>query len=45
MRDRQEVDLDGRAGGKELGGVDGEETVIRIHCMRKESILIKCEKK
>lgn len=34
MRDRKGVDLDGRGGGKELGGVGEEETVIRIHCLR-----------
>lgn len=31
------MDLDGRGGGKELGGVEEEETVIRIHCLRGEN--------
>ena len=35
MRDRKGVDLDGRDGGEELGGVEGEETVIRIYYVRK----------
>ena len=35
MRDRKGVDLDGRDGGEELGGVEGEETVICVYCMRK----------
>lgn len=29
----------------ELGDVQGEETIIRIHCMRKELIFNKKEKK
>jgi hypothetical protein len=35
MRSRQEVDLEGRGGGKKLRGVEGKETIIRIYCIRK----------
>lgn len=31
--------------GRELGGVEGSETVARIHCMRKECIFNKKERK
>jgi hypothetical protein len=34
MRDRNELDPDGRGGGKELERIQGEETVIRIYYMR-----------
>lgn len=34
-RDREDVDQDGRGDGNELGGIGGEKTVIRIHCMEK----------
>ena len=40
MRDRKGVDPDGKGDGEELGGV-GRETVIRLYCMRKESIFNK----
>jgi hypothetical protein len=40
-RDRKEVDLDGRRGREELGGIEGREAVIRKYCMRKESIFNK----
>lgn len=30
MKDRDEVDLDSRRGGEELGGIDGWENIIRI---------------
>lgn len=35
MRDRKGVDLDGREGGQNLGGVGGGESKIRILCMKK----------
>lgn len=38
MRDGKGVDPDGRGSGKELGGVEGGESVIRVYYMRKESI-------
>jgi hypothetical protein len=38
------MDLPGKEGGEGLGGVEGEETVIKIYCRRKESILINEEK-
>ena len=41
MRDRKGVDLDGRRGGEELGGVEGGETIIRIYYVRKKSIFNK----
>lgn len=37
-RDRQGVELDGRGDGEELGEVEGEETIFRLYCMRKESV-------
>lgn len=43
-RDRMQVGLDGRGGGKEVGGVEGEENIIRIYCMRKCLFSIKGEK-
>lgn len=45
MRDRKEVDLNGKGCRGELGDVQGEETIIRIHCMRKELIFNKKEKR
>jgi hypothetical protein len=38
------VDSAGRVGGEELGGVDGEKTIIMIYYMRKESIFNKRER-
>jgi hypothetical protein len=38
VRDRKGVDLDRRRGRKELGGVEGGETLIRIYYVRKQSI-------
>jgi hypothetical protein len=38
MKGRKGVELDERVGGEELGGAEGEKTVIRIYCRRKESI-------
>ena len=40
MRGRKGVDPDGRGHGKELG-VEGGETIIKGHCMKKESIFNK----
>lgn len=37
MKARKGVDPD-RRGGKEELGVEGEKTVVRIYCIRKESI-------
>ena len=31
MRDKKGVDANGQAGGKDLGGVEEEKTVIRIY--------------
>lgn len=33
MRGGKWVDLDGRAGGKELGAVEGKETIISLHSL------------
>lgn len=41
MKERKGADLEGRVDREQLRGAEGEETVIRIHCMRKESISIK----
>jgi hypothetical protein len=41
MRDRKGVNPEGRGGGKKLGGVDAEGTVIRIYYVRQESISVK----
>lgn len=38
MRDRRGVDPDGRGGVGELGRVEGRETLIRIHYVRKRFI-------
>lgn len=35
MRDRTEVDPDGRKNGEKLGRIEEEETVIRIYYVRK----------
>jgi hypothetical protein len=35
MRDRKEVDLDGREGGEDLGKTEEGETIIRIYYVRK----------
>lgn len=45
MRDKKGVDLDRRRGGKELGEVEGGETVIRICYERKEAIFNKMKEK
>lgn len=45
MRDRKGVDSEGRGGGKDLGGREGEESIIRMYFMRQESPLNKREKK
>lgn len=33
--DKRQKGVDGMGGGEELGVMEGVETVIRIHCMRK----------
>lgn len=38
MRNKKGVDLERRGGGEELGGVETVETILRIYCVRKESI-------
>jgi hypothetical protein len=35
MRDRKGVDLKGQGGEKELVGVEGGETIVKIHYMRR----------
>jgi hypothetical protein len=52
MRGRKGVDMKGRGGCKgrwdgreDLRGVEGGETIIRIYCVRKESIFSKRKKK
>lgn len=42
MRDRKEMDL--REEEEELGRTEEGETIIRVYCMRKESIFNKKEK-
>lgn len=32
MRNKETIDLDGRS-GEDLGGIEGEETIIRIYCL------------
>lgn len=41
MTDRKGVDLEGRAYGEDLRRAEGEETIIMIYCMRKESFALK----
>ena len=41
MKDRKGVDLDGRGGGEELGGVEGGEIIIKIYYIRTKSIFSK----
>lgn len=41
MRNRKGVDPEGRRDGEELEGVGAGETVLRLHCMRKESMFNK----
>lgn len=36
MKDRKGIDLDGRGGGVEIGGVEGRGNLIRIYLVRKE---------
>lgn len=45
VRDRRGVDLEGRRGGERTGRDRRGETVFRLHCMRKESMFNKREKK
>lgn len=37
MRDRKGMGLDGKRAGKELWGLDGDETVVRLYSMRKKN--------
>ena len=39
ISNRKGVDPEKRRSGEELGRVGGDETIIKIYCMRKESIL------
>lgn len=41
MRDKKGGDLDGREGKEELGGVDGEETIINVNYVGKNLFSIK----
>lgn len=45
MKDRKQVDPDGRGGMEEFGGVEEGESIIRIYYVGKESILNKRRKK
>lgn len=36
MRDRKRINPDGRGGGKELGGVEGGKTIIRVYFVRRK---------
>lgn len=36
MREKKEMDPEERVGEEKLEGVEGAETIIRIHCMRKK---------
>ena len=40
MKDRKKVDLEERGGGEKLG-VERGETIIRIYCLRKETMFDK----
>lgn len=35
------MDLAGKGSGKELGGLEGRKSIIRTHCMRRESMFYK----
>lgn len=35
MKERKEVGLDVREGREKLGGIEGWETITKIHCMKK----------
>lgn len=41
MRNKNGVDPEGKGDRKELGGAEGEKTIIRIDCMSKESLFNK----
>ena len=41
MRDRKEVDLDGRIGEKELEGVKGGKAITRIYYVKKKTAIFK----
>lgn len=38
------MDLEGRGNGKELGRLEGGETIIQIYCIKKNIVSIKVEK-
>ena len=40
---QKSVDLDGRGGGKEVGGVEGRETVFILYCMINEPMFKRLE--
>lgn len=40
MGDRNGVDPGRKESGEELAGVEGEESVFRLYCMRKESYVL-----
>lgn len=41
MKDRKGMGTEGRRGEEELAGAKAEETIIRLYCLRKESIFNK----
>lgn len=44
MKDRKGDSLNRRERGEGVGGIEGRERVIKIHCMKEESILNKLNK-
>lgn len=44
MRERKGVNMDNNVGGNELGGVEGEQTIIRIYYVSKKLFLAKSKK-
>lgn len=44
MKDRKGMDTEGRRGEEELAGAKAGETIIRLYCLRKESIFNKRKK-
>lgn len=45
MRDKKEVDPEGRGSGEDLGGIKVKGTLVRIHYVRKRLFLLKGKKK
>lgn len=39
-RERKDRDLDGKGGGKNLGGVAEEKTITRIYCIEEENLFL-----